>query len=124
MKGFALSVAHLTTPAICKIARGVVADRNITISFVATFVAGLSGVIFAWLGIVSPFILCAGIAIFGFFYAACMVFIPCIAQRLEQQMFANKRAHCSRLCNAVALNFCGFNQSKRCGLYNTVITIK
>lgn len=65
--GLMMATVMMVAQAICKVALGVVADKNIKISFVATFVAGISGVILVWFGTASPIILYAGAAIFGFF---------------------------------------------------------
>lgn len=104
--GLMMATVMMIAQAICKVALGVVADKNIKISFVATFVAGISGVILVWFGTASPFILYAGAAIFGFFYAACMVLTPCIVRRLfgtlEYPKIYSTISLFINLCGAVA----------------------
>lgn len=102
--GLMMATVMMIAQAICKVALGVVADKNIKISFVATFVAGISGVILVWFGTASPFILYAGAAIFGFFYAACMVLTPCIVRRLFGTLEYPKNL----------LHYFPFHQSLRC----------
>lgn len=74
--GLMMATVMMVAQAICKVALGVVADKNIKISFVATFVAGISGVILVWFGTASPFILYAGAAIFGFFMRPAWCLLP------------------------------------------------
>ena len=125
--GLMMATVMMVAQAICKVALGVVADKNIKISFVATFVAGISGVILVWFGTASPFILYAGAAIFGFFYAACMVLTPCIVRRLfgtlEYPKIYSTISLFINLCGAVAPTFWAFMGQMGFSIVFTVATI-
>lgn len=125
--GLMMATVMMVAQAICKVALGVVADKNIKISFVATFVAGISGVILVWFGTASSFILYAGAAIFGFFYAACMVLTPCIVRRLfgtlEYPKIYSTISLFINLCGAVAPTFWAFMGQMGFSIVFTVATI-
>ena len=72
--GVMMATVMMVAQAICKLALGVAADKNAKLSFIAAFVTGVAGVLLVWFGTGSEIMLYAGAAIYGFFFAACVVF--------------------------------------------------
>ena len=80
--GVMMATVMMVAQAVCKVLLGVVADKNVKVSFVAAVVTGIGGVLLVWFGTASEIMLYAGAAIYGFFFAACMVLTPCVARKL------------------------------------------
>ena len=80
--GLMMATVMMAAQAISKLVLGAAADKNVRISFVAAVAAGIIGIFLVWLGYSSPFMLYAGAAIYGFFFAACMVLIPIVVQKI------------------------------------------
>ena len=84
--GVMMATVMMVAQAICKLALGVAADKNAKLSFIAAFVTGVAGVLLVWFGTGSEIMLYAGAAIYGFFFAACVVLVPVIVR----QIFGNR----------------------------------
>lgn len=84
--GVMMATVMMVAQAICKLALGVAADKNARLSFIAAFVTGVAGVLLVWFGTGSEIMLYAGAAIYGFFFAACVVLVPVIVR----QIFGNR----------------------------------
>lgn len=80
--GVMMSTVMMAAQAICKLALGVAADKNAKVAFVAAFVTGVVGILLVWFGTGSEIILYAGSAIYGFFFAACVVLCPIIVRQI------------------------------------------
>lgn len=80
--GVMMSTVMMVAQAVCKLALGVAADKNAKVSFVAAFVTGVAGILLVWFGTGSEIVLYAGSAIYGFFFAACVVLVPVIVRQI------------------------------------------
>ena len=75
----------MAAQAVCKLALGVCADKNSKLSFFAACATGVIGVLLVWFGTGSEFILYAGAAVYGFFFASCVVLVPILVRQLFGQ---------------------------------------
>lgn len=80
--GVMMATVMMASQAISKLALGAAADKNTKASFVAAIVSGVLGILLVWFGTASPILLYSGAAIYGFFFAACMVLVPVVVQKI------------------------------------------
>lgn len=83
--GVMMATVMMFAQALFKLLLGVAADKNSKISFVLAIAAGISGVLLVWFGTASPYLLYAGAAIYGFFFASCVVLVPIIVRQIFGQ---------------------------------------
>ncbi len=83
--GVMMATVMMVAQAISKLALGVCADKNSKISFIAACLSGVVGVLLVWFGTGSEFMLYAGAAIYGFFFASCVVLVPIVVRQLFGQ---------------------------------------
>lgn len=80
--GIMMATVMMVAQAICKVALGVVADKNVKVSFVAACVAGIVGVVLVMTGSFNEIVLYAGAAIYGFFFASAAVLMPIVVRQI------------------------------------------
>ena len=83
--GVTMATVMMASQAICKLALGVCADKNSKLSFFAACACGILGVLLVWFGTGSAMILYAGSAVYGFFFASCVVLVPILVRQLFGQ---------------------------------------
>ncbi len=83
--GVMMATVMMAAQAVCKLALGVCADKNSKLSFFAACATGVIGVLLVWFGTGSEFILYAGAAVYGFFFASCVVLVPILVRQLFGQ---------------------------------------
>lgn len=83
--GVMMATVMMVSQAISKLVFGVAADKNVRATFVVAIASGIVGVALVWFGTSSEFTLYAGAAIYGFFFASCMVLIPVIVRQIFGQ---------------------------------------
>ena len=80
--GIMMATVMMVAQAISKFALGVAVDKSVKGSFFAATVAGVVGVLLVWFGFESPAMLYSGAAVYGFFFASCMVLIPQVVRHV------------------------------------------
>lgn len=80
--GVMMSTVMMVAQAVCKLALGVSADKSPKISFFAAFATGVIGVLLVWFGTGSEIMLYAGSAVYGFFFASCVVLVPIVVRQI------------------------------------------
>ena len=83
--GVTMATVMMASQAICKLALGVCADKNSKVSFLAACATGIIGVLLVWFGTGSTMVLYAGAAVYGFFFASCVVLVPILVRQLFGQ---------------------------------------
>lgn len=83
--GVTMATVMMASQAICKLALGVCADKNSKVSFLAACATGIIGVMLVWFGTGSTMVLYAGAAVYGFFFASCVVLVPILVRQLFGQ---------------------------------------
>lgn len=83
--GVTMATVMMASQAVCKLALGVCADKNSKVSFLAACATGIIGVLLVWFGTGSTMVLYAGAAVYGFFFASCVVLVPILVRQLFGQ---------------------------------------
>ncbi len=83
--GVMMATVMMVAQAVFKLMLGVAADKNARATFVAAIVTGIAGILLVWFGTGSEAILYTGAAVYGFFFASCVVFVPVFVRQIFGQ---------------------------------------